>query len=179
MLETLNQFNWNSIHHAYGAAGDIPPLIRSLLSQQKENRQKAIEELDNLIHHQGTLYEAAFYVAPYFVELLNNSDTPDKDIIAASFADLAKDITQIEESERDYKWAKSLRETVEENISLLYPFLKSPNEGVRWVITRTLAIFPKYKSITLPLLKEAFIAEPHKEVKKEMEKAINILQSLN
>ena len=177
MLDTLKKINWNSIHHAYGMAGDIPSLIRSLLSQQMENRQKAIEKLDNLIHHQGTLYEAAFYVAPYYVELIKNSDTPDKDIIAASFADLAKDIEQIKESDRDYKWAISLREIVDKNISLLYPFLKSPDEGVRWVIARTLAIFPKYKSITLPLLKKAFTIETHKEVRNDIGKAITILQS--
>lgn len=91
MLEGLSEVNWNSIHHAYGVATDIPPLLQALLSESQVERRKALAELNNLIHHQGTLYEATVYVAPFLIELLAAPEMPGQDDIAAIVALFAED----------------------------------------------------------------------------------------
>src|SRR5262245_44323319 len=89
MLEHLETIDWASVRHAYGPASNIPLLLRTLLSPSKDVRQQAIEELDNYIHHQGTVFEAAVYVTPFLIELLQASETPDKENIAGTLALLA------------------------------------------------------------------------------------------
>jgi hypothetical protein len=76
MLENLELVDWASVRHVGGEASDIPGILRALLSEDSEERQQAIETLHDLVCHQGTLYEAAVYVAPFLIELLQASSGP-------------------------------------------------------------------------------------------------------
>jgi hypothetical protein len=70
MLEGLNTIDWGNLSHAYGAATDVPNLIRSLASDAAAEREGALDVLFGNIWHQGTVYEATAYVAPFLIELL-------------------------------------------------------------------------------------------------------------
>ncbi|MCU0536275.1 MAG: HEAT repeat domain-containing protein [Hydrococcus sp. Prado102] len=71
MLEGLERINWSELFHARGEATDIPNLLRSLASEQKELRDDALSKLyDNLLH-QETIYEATSYAIPFLIELLS------------------------------------------------------------------------------------------------------------
>jgi hypothetical protein len=175
MLENLSTIDWTSIQHAFGTAGDIPALLHALLSPQQAERQQAIEELDNLIYHQGTLYEATVYVAPFLVELLETPKTPDKENIVALFANLTYKSPE-DCSGRERQWAQALHIIVERNINLLYPYLEANEPTVRWIIAYTLALFPQHRSISLPLLERAFSLERQSDVKEGIGEAIVKLQ---
>jgi hypothetical protein len=175
MLERLETIDWASVRHAHGPASDIPLLLRTLLSPNKGARQRAIEELDTFVHHQGTLSEAAVYVAPFFIELLQTSETPDKANIAATLALLADEKSPEHCSRDELHWSQSIRTIVAQHLDLLYPYLQATEPTVRWIIADTLALFPAAKATSLPLLERALEGEAQPEVRKGIEAAIDKL----
>jgi hypothetical protein len=171
-LDSIDKVDWASVHHAFGIASDIPPLLQKLLSPQQEERQDAIETLDDLIHHQGTLYEAAVYVAPIFLEMLKYPEMPDKENIVASFALLAEDKPPETYSANERPWAQSLKSIIEQNIDILYPYLQAKEPAVRWMIAYSIALFPQHRDVSLPFLEQAFNREEKKDVKDGIENAV-------
>ena len=177
MFDNLDKADWASIRDAYGKASDIPSLLRALLSPPGTVRQRALEELDNRIHHQGTLYEAAVYVAPFLVELLEAPETPDKSDIVAIFVDLAEYKSPEDYSDEELQWEITLREVVESNIDLLYHYLEFGDSVVRCVIARALRVFPQHSAKSLPLLARALAIEQQPEIKEEIAGAIDVIRS--
>ncbi len=89
MLEGLNKVDWASLEHAYGEASDVPELIRSLASKDKEERKNALWELYGNIFHQGTRYEATPYAIPFIFELIRDPQVLDKASLIKFTVDLA------------------------------------------------------------------------------------------
>jgi len=81
MLEKLDSIPWSELQHAYGNASDVPRLMRSLFSLEKEVRAKARDELFNNINHQGSCYQATLYAIPFVFELIQNSDVADRHLL--------------------------------------------------------------------------------------------------
>jgi hypothetical protein len=59
--------------HTYGAATDVPDLLRELASRLREERAGAMRELYGKIWHQGTVCAATGIAVPSLVELLRES----------------------------------------------------------------------------------------------------------
>lgn len=78
MLERLQTVDWNALTHAYGAAADVPDLLRALADPDRQVRKDAYWELYGNIFHQGTRYPATAPAVPFLVELLADPATPDR-----------------------------------------------------------------------------------------------------
>ncbi len=78
MLDELDAINWSHYFHAYGAAADIPELIRALTSPDDEVRRRACYDLTNNLAHQGTRWEASHFAVPFLCELVKDTSTPDR-----------------------------------------------------------------------------------------------------
>jgi len=89
MLESLDRIDWSKLTHAYGAATDVPELLRALASPDEDAREHAIYELQGNIWHQGTVYPASAQAVPFLVELLNAPRVLGKDAILILLAHLA------------------------------------------------------------------------------------------
>ena len=74
----LEEIDWGRLGHAYGLADDLPRLLRGLLSDAAERREECFAELFGTIWHQGRVYEAAAYAAPFLLALLADRRTPDR-----------------------------------------------------------------------------------------------------
>lgn len=74
----LARVDWHELKHAYGTADSTPNWIRELRSSLKEDRQKAIQQLDVSIHHQGGVYSASLAAVPFLLELVNDSSVQDR-----------------------------------------------------------------------------------------------------
>jgi hypothetical protein len=72
MLEELDRIDWSTVNHAYGPATDIPAMLRTLATGDKEQRKRALWELHGNIWHQGTIYEATAPAVPFLLELVKN-----------------------------------------------------------------------------------------------------------
>src|SRR5215471_18998608 len=89
MLEGLKTIDWHQLSHAYGEADDVPRLIKALASKNEKERGSALSKLYTNIYHQGTVYQASAYAAPFLIELLENDTVPEKDDILMLLTHLA------------------------------------------------------------------------------------------
>jgi len=122
-LANLDSIPWDKIHHAYGAATDVPQLLRALLSRVGAKREKALRELYGNLWHQHTIYEATSYAVPFLVALLDAPETPHKAEIAIYLANLF--LAQTGESEH----MEATRRTVESGAATYLRLLTSKNDG--------------------------------------------------
>jgi hypothetical protein len=89
VLENLDKIDWSNLGHAYGPADDVPELLRSLASDDEDERSNAIYELHGNIWHQGTIYQATAHAVPFLLELLESPKVEDRHEILVLLADLA------------------------------------------------------------------------------------------
>jgi hypothetical protein len=126
-LAKLDEVNWSLLHHAHGEASDFPILINAALSEDERDREFALQLLHETIWHQGTIYQATAFAAPFIVELIQSPDIPNQVDFAMLFASIAQGSANFEHgfrSEKDEKmwqeiYAKNgwdLHQTIKENI---------------------------------------------------------------
>jgi hypothetical protein len=87
--DRLEEVPWAELEHAYGAATDVPDLLRALGSPEPGVRENARHLLYGNIFHQGTRYEASAYAAPFLLELLADPATADRQALLELLASLA------------------------------------------------------------------------------------------
>ena len=72
MFETIKDVNWSKLDQAHGKSDHIPEAINGLVSNDKDIRDASYWKLDNYIVLQSDLYEAAFHVIPFLIEILDS-----------------------------------------------------------------------------------------------------------
>src|SRR5689334_16110190 len=91
MLEGLDQVDWANLQHAYGAATDVPDLIRAILQDDEPKSTEALGELINSISHQGTIYPVTAHVVPFMNELFSADHFQRTDYLLVYLRELIKD----------------------------------------------------------------------------------------
>lgn len=81
-LAGLDEVRWESVHHAYGPAVDVPDQLRALRSAESPIRRGALAELFGNVYHQGTRWGASCFVVPFLVALVDDPATPDRAAVA-------------------------------------------------------------------------------------------------
>ncbi|MGW5634465.1 hypothetical protein [Streptomyces sp. NPDC003832] len=74
-LETLTETNWAELDHAYGPADDVPKMLVALTDVEQAVRTKALCYMNQVVHHQNTLYEATVPAALYVAAILPDPRT--------------------------------------------------------------------------------------------------------
>ena len=79
-MKELDDIPWAQLTHAYGSAGDVPDLLRSLrtASPDLSGDESPLWQLFGNIYHQGTVYEATSYAVPFLIEPAADPETPDR-----------------------------------------------------------------------------------------------------
>lgn len=73
---SLDSAEWSKLSHAYGAASDIPELLRQLESlPSSEGRDQPWFSLWSSLAHQGDVYSASFAAVPHVVAYLSAAPT--------------------------------------------------------------------------------------------------------
>lgn len=76
MFNTLHQIDWKSLKVAeYSSAEHIPDAIQGFISTDPEIRRRSYGDLDNVVVRQSDLYEAAWYVVPFLLEIIADPST--------------------------------------------------------------------------------------------------------
>ena len=202
MLEQLDSIDWASLGHAYGSAADVPHQLRSLLSDDEEIRQKALEELFGNIYHQGTVYEASIYAIPFLIEFLDDPNYQAKDDIVQLFACIAggkgylevhavDDQGQIdwneisaghgrslnEEIQKETKVIKMVRAASSPHVPRLLPYLAHGEPDMREVIAVMLTYFPEHFEMAIPALETATSIEIDEDVQEYMQSALEYMRA--
>jgi len=158
MLEGLDRVDWSGLRHAYGAAEDVPALIRALISPSEDERRAAITELYGNLWHQGTIYEATSYAVPFLIELVGSDKTPARHEILSylgtladgtSFADVHKGSMRLSEEElsarleRELHWVEQTRRAVKSGEALYFATLRSREHLLCCAAAYVLSRFPE------------------------------------
>ena len=204
VLEGLDDVPWQSLHHAYGEATDVPGRLRALLAEDPEVRRAALYDLFGTIWHQGTVWEASACAVPYLLSMLRSPDVQDKAGIAGLVAELADGDSgyegftdpnnplthtmrrQLRQEGRDLdeelrkgrSYVCATREAIEQGVELLYPYLSCPYSDVRHAVARALAHYANRSAVTVPLLQAALQVEEDPEVREAIEAAIQRLSEV-
>jgi hypothetical protein len=86
LLDGLDRFPWHRVCHAYGAATDVPQLLRALVdpdSAPQKLRDSAARRKNTIfaevtwtlwgnVFHQGTRWQASSHVVPFLAEILRD-----------------------------------------------------------------------------------------------------------
>ena len=86
LLDGLARVAWSELSHAYGAATDVPDLLRALADEgaaspalrrsaersKKTVRAATMEKLWGNVFHQGTRWQVTSHVVPFLVEILRD-----------------------------------------------------------------------------------------------------------
>ena len=115
--------------HAYGAADDVPALLRELISAPPD---EALSELWNNICHQGSVYSATPYAVPFLAG------------IAAAGAGTTMVLQLLgciaaSDDERGIQEPGSARASLARQIDVLTPLLADPDDEVRTTAAWALA----------------------------------------
>lgn len=91
-MQGLDDIPWNTLHHAYGTAEDVPELLRQLQTADPDvrNEDSPLWQLFGNIWHQGTVYEATSYAVPFLISLAADPATPDRAGILGLLAAIAQ-----------------------------------------------------------------------------------------
>lgn len=198
ILEDIERVDWASLHHAYGAAGDVPGLLRGLLSPDESVRQESLYELCGNIWHQGSVYEASPHAVPILLKMMRSPQVPEKAGIAMLLAELADGRASLENfadeddelgrifkdslrrEGRDFEgelfsgrlYQKATREGVGKGLEILFPYLAHEEPEIRESIARALAQYPHRSEQIIPLLEAALRVEWDDYVRETLETAL-------
>ena len=171
MLEGLKHIPWGQLQHAQGPALDIPTLMRLLTSDIKEDREYAFYAFYGNIWHQGVVYQATPFTVPFFLALLSNPETEDKDEIALLLAHIATGaspfenelppydefpgLTLVEEQqdkEKAREWVRSARTAVAEGIDLYLQLIASAPTELCLATSYICSKYPEHSERIVPVL---------------------------
>jgi hypothetical protein len=81
------------LQHAYGAAGDVPPILEQIAASKGRKLNELFGELCSRVLHQGTIYSASAPSVRALIQMLPDVGEPDRNIyygLLAAFADSAR-----------------------------------------------------------------------------------------
>lgn len=173
-LRGLDDIPWDTLHHAYGAADDVPGAIRALLSPDEATRDAALDLLCNTIWHQGTVYEATAPAVPFLIALVGLPEVKARIGIlyllgniaeGSSFLDAHADLLDARAPTmgraspdfdarlaRELAWVRLAREAVAQGIDAYLTCLADQDADVRSAAVTLLRTLPEYASQTVPAL---------------------------
>ena len=70
--DTISSVPWHDIKVASGSAEQVPEALLGLQSPDEETRNRSYWRLDNEVVLQSDLYEAAYYVIPILIQMLED-----------------------------------------------------------------------------------------------------------
>ncbi|MDH6447931.1 MULTISPECIES: HEAT repeat domain-containing protein [unclassified Streptomyces] len=78
MFTGIDEVDWASLRHAYGSAEDVPGLLRGLASEDRAERETALDGLYGAVHHQGDVYDSTLACVPFLLALVASGEIADR-----------------------------------------------------------------------------------------------------
>lgn len=146
MLDNLDDIPWSTLEHAYGDAGDIPNVIRALVSGDPDKREWAQDMLDMGPFHQGSIYSCTPFVVRVLLQILQENDAADvpwilqyvSQVLAAAIFFLS--ISEPPEEDPDRAFAAQILVDIRAQWPLLLSMLEHHDVHVRLALLRLLVL---------------------------------------
>lgn len=175
MLDGLDDIKWAELGHAYGSAGDVPDLIRQLLSDDEDMLEETFDALFSNIWHQGTVYEASAYAVPFLIEVVQSETVLMREGILSLLSSIASgrsyyDVHTRTPEERakpeiqakiaeEMKHERAAHEAVRKGIPVYLRLLGHTNPGIRTLAAEVLSQFPEDGIQIIPAVRAAIQSE--------------------
>ena len=175
MFDELANIEWGELKQAHGNASHVPEAIRGLISKSITEREASYWKLDNHVVLQSDLYESAFYVIPFLIEILKSESELGRDHIYSLLYEIANgyapDGLVIEYSGTQLPLTKACHERIGKHIDIYLSEVEAKESKYRPDALELLCVLPEQKGVTLPRLKK--IADKEKsEFAKNIDSAI-------
>lgn len=76
VLAGIDEVAWERLSHAYGAATDVPALLRGLTDADPAVRENALDAMHGAVHHQGDVYDSTLAALPFLLRLVADRRRP-------------------------------------------------------------------------------------------------------
>ncbi|WOX19909.1 HEAT repeat domain-containing protein [Streptomyces solicathayae] len=97
MINELENIDWASLWHAYGAAGDVPGWLRGMASPDPEVRKEAFGNFYGAVLHQGSVYSSTVATLPFLFAMADDPATPDRGEVVALLLSIGREAIDAEE----------------------------------------------------------------------------------
>ncbi|GAA4708134.1 hypothetical protein [Phytohabitans rumicis] len=149
-LEELDRVDWPRLEHAYGDAGDVPDLLRSL-------DDDAVGELVAALCHQGTRFSASAAAVPYLAGIAVRAGTVEP-LMLLGFLAVGDDDAYCfprppEADGAMYPEAVAAYRAVEAEVPALLPLLAHPDPRTAATAAWLVSWFPALAEQTLPAVR--------------------------
>jgi hypothetical protein len=159
VLSGLAEVGWGELEHAYGAAGDVPELLRRVGGADQDDAVQALEELRGSILHQGSVCSATAPAVPFLGKLLAEPGT----VCRAGIAHLLGDMAAIRDPGDPV--LQELRAAVTADADRLLPLLGDDEPGTRLLAAYALAQCPGRAADILTAFRERWVVEADPRVR--------------
>jgi HEAT repeat protein len=166
VLDGVGDVPWGDLRHAYGAAGDVPALLRALGSGRGE-AEEAVEGLFGSLCHQGTVYSVTPYAVLFLARIAAAGDLGS--LVLGLLGCIAAS-----EDECGLEVPGSARAAVTGQIGVLAPLLSDPDDEVRAAAVWALAQCGVPDRL-VPLLRGRWDGEGQPAVRAAVLKGLSVL----
>ena len=99
----LDEIVWAGMHHAYGSAVEVPGLLRRLIDPDPAVRERALDYMYGVVHHQENVYPCTLATIPFLLRIAERSDMPGRPDVVRLLASIgsAEDATELSGSYRE------------------------------------------------------------------------------
>lgn len=117
MWDDLERVPWHLLRHNYGAARDVPGLLRRCLDDESG---AAIDELDNLLFHQGGhICSAAPAALPYLLDLAGGAAAHHRVAVVELITLLVNEASRVKQRLVDPEWPAAAERELPRMLALL------------------------------------------------------------
>ncbi len=156
MLEGLSNINWSSLEQAHGTAEHIPEAIQGLVSESASEREAAYWKLDNHVVLQSDLYEAAFYIIPFLIEILESGLDPGREHVYGLLYEIANghasDSTVVIYNGEKFPLMNACHNAVGKHLPTYLDEVESEEANYRNDALELLSVFPEQKELVISQL---------------------------
>ncbi|WP_200307633.1 HEAT repeat domain-containing protein, partial [Streptomyces adelaidensis] len=156
MWEGLDAVEWAGLKHNYGAAGDVPGLLRRCAGPDPDDAEDAADDLLNLLYHQGGwICPAASAALPFLLRLAASPDVRCRGTVLDTVARLASLTDIVAERFLDPAWHPAWERALPEVCALL----GDPTPAIRRAAADIIGLCPSPGEATLPPLLRCWQSE--------------------
>jgi len=181
MFETLESIPWDQLKQAHGGAHHVPEALRGLMSKSMDTCNTSYWKLDNHVVVQSDLYESAFYVVPFLLEILNSPECVRRDLVYNLLYEIGNGYAPTtilcqDDTGSFLSLQEACRERVAGGIEIYLKEVEELNSEARTNALELLASLKEYGKIFLPRLEILFLREVNNQFKQELKETIRLVR---
>ncbi|MET7393518.1 hypothetical protein ABZS66_08500 [Dactylosporangium sp. NPDC005572] len=160
-LDDLDGVDWGALGHAWGAADDVPDLLRQLIGPEPQARAGALNVLRGTVYLRGDVFDSTVAAIPFLLALAGDSRVPDRAGVLRLLAGIGG-ATRREDPGPDFVAA---RVAVADAAPLLLRLLDDADPDARRAVPATLLVRRGDVSVVLAALRARLAVEPDTDVR--------------